>query len=793
MAVAAQSKNYFDYKAGIITEASPLNFPEGASLDEQNFIIRRDGTRERRRPLNIEVGVPRAAQEVGEVGGPQHDWGQSYYWTNAGGSGEDYYVYVNIDTIKLMRAYPATGARSPDKVLPLSVLSGLPSIASVDNEVSITALSGVLYIAGASLNLNVVTWVATDEFEISFLVPVERDLQGVEDGLQLTDRPPTLETHHWYNLINQGWLQKDVDAPKVALYNAFYTASGDTEYPSNADNPTHGWFTHASAGTRTWDKSQLDSYTGTTGAAPKGHTLREVLDTREAPLFIDDNQQVAVSGTFSEIDAGAGTGTQLRLSIDMGAPVGTVGVGTLVIIDNWRYERVSSLGTNFGYIKGKFLVDVADTINGVYEVIVDVPSYNLADSVFSTDIVGRLGESSLTGGRIEPEAQGFAVCASFNGRLFMAHNHSTRLQERVYFSKIVAIPEDANKFYQEADPTSDAISDLVDTDGGYIRIAGMGTVLELVPYLESVIVIATNGVWEIGPGEKGFFSPVSYTVRQVTLEGGVGRHSSAVTPQGLFYWSASGINVLTEHQVTGKLVAQSVSLTTVQTLFTAISSTALSHVRGVFDIAENRLLWFYPEEGQGPLPGHRPKVLALDLTLGAFYRWQFNPTVGPNFFQVLYPLYQIQEADASKRLRVLVIDEDANELHLAYFADTSGGATPYSDFGFNEQPTYLITGHEIAEDARKPRTTRYVHVYMEQLDDSSCFVRGRWDFRTSGDSGKFSSSQQAYRPRATSALSIAKLALRGSGRALNLRFDAEENKRCNLQGWTVGYVAGQSE
>jgi len=39
---------------GIITEASPINFPAEASIDEQNFIINKDGTRQRRLGLDLE-------------------------------------------------------------------------------------------------------------------------------------------------------------------------------------------------------------------------------------------------------------------------------------------------------------------------------------------------------------------------------------------------------------------------------------------------------------------------------------------------------------------------------------------------------------------------------------------------------------------------------------------------------------------------------------------------------------------------------------------------------------------
>ena len=48
MASQAGTKEYNTFVKGLITEASPLTYPEDASLDELNFELKRDGTRRRR-------------------------------------------------------------------------------------------------------------------------------------------------------------------------------------------------------------------------------------------------------------------------------------------------------------------------------------------------------------------------------------------------------------------------------------------------------------------------------------------------------------------------------------------------------------------------------------------------------------------------------------------------------------------------------------------------------------------------------------------------------------------------
>ena len=49
-----QSKQYLPFIKGLFTEASMINFPEGATMDEDNLIISRQGIRERRMGLQVD-------------------------------------------------------------------------------------------------------------------------------------------------------------------------------------------------------------------------------------------------------------------------------------------------------------------------------------------------------------------------------------------------------------------------------------------------------------------------------------------------------------------------------------------------------------------------------------------------------------------------------------------------------------------------------------------------------------------------------------------------------------------
>ena len=84
-------------------------------------------------------------------------------------------------------------------------------------------------------------------------------------------------------------------------------------------------------------------------------------------------------------------------------------------------------------------------------------------------------------------------------------------------------------------------------------------------------------------------------------------------------------------------------------------------------------------------------------------------------------------------------------------------------------------------------------------NQSSCYYQTRWDFSDSANSGKWSSSYQAYRMRPYfpsgasdtfdygQVVVTTKNKIRGSGRALSLKFTSEEGKDFHMYGLSILY------
>src|SRR5690242_15122666 len=100
----------------------------------------------------------------------------------------------------------------------------------------------------------------------------------------------------------------------------------------------------------------------------------------------------------------------------------------------------------------------------------------------------RSSVSGIAGLPIEAVRERPNTIAFFAGRVWYGCNST------IYFSQVLTDRYRAGNCYQEADPTSENISDLIATDGGVIPIPEISKVTRLVPHGGGLLVLATNGV-----------------------------------------------------------------------------------------------------------------------------------------------------------------------------------------------------------------------------------------------------------------------------------------------------------
>lgn len=112
--------------------------------------------------------------------------------------------------------------------------------------------------------------------------------------------------------------------------------------------------------------------------------------------------------------------------------------------------------------------------------------------------------------------------------------------------------------------------------------------------------------------------------------------------------------------------------------------------------------------------------------------------------------------------------------------------TTFVDFGSVDYLSSFVTGPKIRGEGHRTGQVEYITVFCNVVEDTSLYVRGRWDWADESSTGKWSTEQQAYAvTRPYRDVSRKRILIRGSGPALQLQFRSQAGKPFELIGWTI--------
>ena len=449
------------------------------------------------------------------------------------------------------------------------------------------------------------------------------------------------------------------------------------------------------------------------------------------------------------------------------------------------------------------------------------------------------GADSTTGGPTAvAEFAGRVFYGGFTGTVTGGNKRSPDLSNFVVFSQLVKSSQDINKCYQEGDPTSRDNADLVDTDGGFIRISGLDTVVAMVNVSSAIIVIASNGVWSITGGSDYGFSATNYKVDKISEFGALGSRSIVTDSGRVFYWSEDGIYVVGKDQF-GAYGVTNITLTTIQTFYEDITNTSKQKVVGAYDAIGKKIRWLY-KEGVPFTTSSVTKELILDLSINAFYvnRIMNNATYTAEVFSVFKSLpfqsgtgnvlIQAGTDEVFADTEPVVIPNTGRSAGLQssrYLCIIKDGTDAIFTFGYYNNPfftdwetvdgvgvdakAFLQTGAYTADDSSIHKQVPYLTMHFLRTENgvdsdlnpegaSSCFVRTMWDWANGYNSNKWSPLMQAYRYRKSYTptgpedtfdtgfqIISSRNKLRGRGKAFSLYFETEPLKDCRIIGWSL--------
>jgi len=737
---AQANKAYSTLSKGLITEAGPLTFPPNASIDELNCDLFTVGNRKRRLGFNLEPGFSLSSQTIASA-----TWGayaiNTASWNTVGGNGNLNFLVLQIGpTLYFYDQGRSEGAALSDNQKSFTVnlnSFAAPGAVDIGNDiVQMDSGKGLLFVVGKKIESFFIEYdsdmdtISTTQIDIMI-----RDFDGVSDGLDPDEEPATLSNEHSYNLKNQGWVPSasGISDP-VSTYN-----SSTGKYPPNSKQ----WW--------------------------QGKDSNEDFNANLMRKMVAGNTE---------------------------APKGS-------------------------FILEAFYKDRSD-VSGVSGIAVDsIDSRPRSVAFFS----GRVWYAGLSGG-------------GKNGD--------------VYFSQILTDTSKVGKCYQQNDPTSEDLSDLLASDGGVIIIPEAGTILSLFVMRSSLIVMADNGIWSISGRESGFRA-TDFSVDRVSSIGIDSPHSVVDVEGTPIWWGKTGINTIAQNEITDKFDVQSISKDTIQTFYDSIPSLSKVDCKGVFDQASRKVYWIYREEAASDNTDRFrfTRVLVLDTRLGAFYPWKISTRVSTPYY-----IASVFTESSLNSLRdiVDVIDGVDNILDgtdqvvstseslvgsdtfINFLAFQKGASTVSWTFGnFTSEDfldwssagtgvsfdSYFETGNELLEDLQRKKQATYVHVLFNRTETaytdtnynafenpSSCLMQARWEWSDNSVSGKYSPSMQVYRLQRGSStytpssgtdfnsgfpVSISRNKIRGSGKALRLRFSSEEGKDFDILGWAISFSGNTSE
>jgi hypothetical protein len=749
--IKVEFKNFIK---GLITEASPVNFPPEASSDEENFQLNRDGTRDRRLGLDYESeatlrNLPISVSQL-LLQDPV-----TFEWKNVKSDSGTVFLVLQTDQV-LTFFNLQTSSLSTSGYVGTVTLSSFP----VSVAYSFASVDGKLIVAAGVDTVCVVEYTGSS-FTASYQALKTRDVWGVEEsGTGETDttyRSSSLSAAHNYNLYNQSWgiprkNSSDALSDPVSLYQGSLGV-----YPSNSETVWPGLqYQPVATGQVPFERVYPNLYTeviGATTITPKGYFIIDVLRRGESR-------------------------------------------SAAVVANKAKYSQLSL-------------------------------------ATFSAP-----ADYSAGGATVVAEFAGRVFYAGFNGAVTSGDKRSPDLSNYVFFSQLVKSSPDIVKCYQEGDPTSRESNDVVETDGGFIRLSGVDRIVSLVNLSSHLIVIATNGVWSVSGGSDYGFSATNFKTTRLSSFGALGARCVVEDSSRALYWSEDGIYAVGKDQF-GEYTATNLTQSTIQTFYESISNTAKEKAIGVYDSVGKKIRWVY-HEGTRFTSSSETKELVLDLTINAFYVNRImnlpdNSAEAISAFRSTpfqsgtgNTLVLADEEEVFAGVDQIVVPSSGREAGLQttrYLCVVLVAGVPKYTFGYYNNPyfkdweqvdnigvdakAYLVTGDYTADDSSIHKQVPYLTIHFRRtesgvdaelnpLSPSGCYIRTMWDWANGYQSNKWSPLVQAYRYRKQYTPSgpdddydtgfeivTSRNKMRGRGKAFSLYFESEPNKDCRIVGWSL--------
>ena len=774
MARSNQTGEFNTFVGGLVTEASPLTFPENASIDEANFVLERTGKRRRRLGMDVEPStspypVSYGTNPVGSIAVNAFEWGDV-----AGVSGKTFIACQIHDRVYIVDRTDSSLESSSwvkDVITITNIFGPTP-------RATFSSIDGKLVIAYGRPHITVVSYdSAGDSFSKESRVLKVRDLFSVgdtttPDGDDLLSpeyinyRPLKSEVgdSHYYNLRNQGWavprLNWTTEYKNDPIVDFTVESSGQNTLPSNADTPV------------------LTIYPNTGVTDKNSERFNSEAAARQEPA-----KTQAARGHFVIDLLSRGPSRETE------------------------YERS------------------CDPVDGIYK---NANSAKPTTSVpFLNPTISLPADVSEGGVRVVSEFAGRVWYGGFSSELYQGDSQSPNLASYVFYSQQVQHDAQITRCYQEGDPTDIEAPDRLDTDGGFVRLSGAYNIQAMENIGTGLMVFAENGVWFISGSDSGTFNANNQMVTKVSEHGTLSPASLAVVDSTIMYWADDAIYHIQPNQV-GAYETKELSVN-IRTLYQDIGDADKLLCQGVYDKYDKKVRWLYgstelvfdivlgafykAEIKASPTTSKTPVV---PITVSPYSLAIQDVPVVSDTDDVLSGVDEVvMEQETliggfrSTAYLTLINSEDVSNTSLTF---STYNNSSFKDWGTEDAAAYMVTGYIGTGDYSRFKQVPYIYFHLLRTEsgftddgddfivnnESSCLVQSQWDWANSEAYGKWGTQFQAYRYKrrytptdvtdnydyGTSTI-VTKNKLRGRGRVVSLLINSEEEKDLQLLGWSM--------
>jgi hypothetical protein len=778
-----------NFVGGLKTDFSGLNFPENACTETSNCIFDRTGIVYRRYGIDLELASTTATVDRTNVAI------STYLWKNVAGDGNTTLAVVQIGGTLFFYTASSSVALSSNRLattITLSTFAASGGVSASSNECQYADGNGYLFVTHPGLNPFYVNYNAGAPTGTAITLQV-RDFAGLDEGASaLTTRPTTLTDTHRYNLANQGWPSKYKAQSTTSITigtgskSFTLTASG---YPIQAGDRLRVWSlaTPGSLGASTNTGNimigTVTSYSGTS-------LVMNITNTNGAGTFTDwqiveepdyiDAWPQAVSGSYP---SNTDVWWLYKNASDIFTP---------------STEILNNLPGNTPATKGHFIVNPFD--------------------IDRTAISGLTLGASVTTSGARP-----TTCAFHNGRIFYSGVQFQGQNSKLYFSKIIEGTADFGVCYQQEDPTSESLFDILPSDGGVIQIQGAGTIIKLASVQAALLVFANNGVWAITGSQGIGFTATDYTISKISSIASLS-HTSFVDVGGYpMFWSEDGIYAVTLGQ--GGLSVTSLTAGSTSAFYATIPLSSKRLARGYYNYVTFLVQWVYRSTEATDVTGSYGfnSILNYNTLTQSLYPWSLGdgqPDINGIFVTSAMSGNLVTNQVTSNSGADTVVDGSGNNVVTYGVANSvavqstfkylvsypSAGSykfsfaehyrTSYKDWETTDTngidyTSYFISGYKVHGDAQRKFQANYVYVFSVNDQPTGYTLQGIWSFANSQASGAFTSQQRTTSPEIIGldgenfAMSFRRHKIRGTGLAYQMKISSISGLPFQIAGWSV--------